>query len=148
VYLISGRLTQLKLLPGMDKYVIGLDYGTDSVRALVVNARNGQEAGSGIWYYKRWKENLYCDPLQNMFRQHPADYIEGLESSVKDALSGLSKEITENISGISVDTTGSTPVAVNENGVPLALLPRFARESQCNVRFVERSYCLKRSSRN
>lgn len=118
----------------MEKYVIGLDYGTDSVRALVVNTRNGQEAGSGIWYYKRWKESLYCDPLQNRFRQHPSDYIEGLENSVKDALSGLSRDITDNISGISVDTTGSTPVAVNEKGVPLALLPEFGENP--NAMFV------------
>jgi L-ribulokinase len=118
----------------MDKYVIGLDYGTDSVRALVVNTRSGQEAGSGIWYYKRWKQNLYCNPLQNRFRQHPADYIEGLENSVNDALNGLTREITDNISGISVDTTGSTPVAVNEKGVPLALLPDFGENP--NAMFV------------
>jgi L-ribulokinase len=118
----------------MDKYVIGLDYGTDSVRALVVNTRNGKEAGSGIWNYKRWKDQLYCDPLQNRFRQHPLDYTEGLEQSVRDALSGLPREITGNIAGISVDTTGSTPVAVDKKGIPLALLPEYAENP--NAMFV------------
>ncbi len=110
----------------MNKYVIGLDYGTDSVRALVVNANTGEEAGSGVWNYTRWKNNLYCEPSKNMFRQHPKDYIEGLEQSVSQALSGLSDEVIQNIVAISVDTTGSTPVAVDESGTPLALKPEFA----------------------
>jgi L-ribulokinase len=110
----------------MNKYVIGLDFGTDSVRALLVNASNGEEAGSGVHYYERWKKNLYCDPSRNMFRQHPLDYIEGMEQAVRLALSGVSDEIRQNIRGISVDTTGSTPVAVDERGVPLSLKPGFA----------------------
>jgi L-ribulokinase len=110
----------------MDKYVIGLDYGTDSVRALLVNASDGSEAGSGVHYYERWKNNLYCDPARNMFRQHPLDYIEGLEKSVAEALSGVPGSVRQNISGISVDTTGSTPVAVDEYSVPLSMKPEFA----------------------
>ncbi len=110
----------------MDKYVIGLDYGTDSVRALLVNASDGSEAGSGVYYYERWKNNLYCDPSMNMFRQHPLDYIEGLEKSIGQALSGIPSSVRQNITGISVDTTGSTPVAVDELGVPLSLKPEFA----------------------
>lgn len=110
----------------MDKYVIGLDYGSDSVRALVVNVYNGAEAGSGVWHYTRWKEKMYCDPSKNMFRQHPLDYIEGLEQSVKMALTGLPEEVRLNIAGISVDTTGSTPAPVDNSGQPLALKPEFA----------------------
>jgi L-ribulokinase len=110
----------------MDKYVIGLDYGTDSVRALLVNASDGSIAGSGVHYYERWKKDLFCDPSKNMFRQHPLDYIEGLEKSVAEALSGIPEEVRRNIAGISVDTTGSTPVAVDEHGVPLSLKQEFA----------------------
>src|SRR5512138_2806665 len=101
------------------KYVIGIDYGTDSVRSVVVNTENGEIAGSSVFEYPRWKKGLYCDPSSNRFRQHPLDYIEWLEQSVKDSLKELPPEITGNIAGISVDTTGSTPVAVDRQGVPL-----------------------------
>lgn len=109
-----------------DKYVIGIDYGTDSVRSVVANASTGNIVGSSVFEYPRWKKGLYCDPSGNRFRQHPLDYVEGLEHSVKEALAGLSDEIVKNIAGISVDTTGSTPVAVDSEGVPLSLKPEFA----------------------
>ncbi|MBP7730986.1 MAG: ribulokinase [Bacteroidales bacterium] len=108
-----------------DKYVIGLDYGTDSVRTIVVNAENGDIAGSSVFEYPRWKNGLYCNPAVNQFRQHPLDYIEGLENSVKEAIGGLSHEIVENIAGITADTTGSTPVAVDRQGIPLSLGKEF-----------------------
>ena len=107
-------------------YTIGVDYGTDSVRALVVNTQTGENVGTSVHYYKRWKQGLYCNPSTSQFRQHPLDYIEGLESAVNGALENLSTEIKENVVGISIDTTGSTPVAVDENGTPLAMLPEFA----------------------
>ncbi len=107
------------------KYVIGIDYGTDSVRSVVVDTSNGQIAGMSVFEYPRWKKGLYCDPSVNQFRQHPLDYIEGLEQSVKGALKGLDTEVANNIVGISVDTTGSTPVAVDREGVPLSLKPGF-----------------------
>ncbi len=106
--------------------MIGLDYGTDSVRALVVNADTGREVSSGVCYYPRWKENLYCEPSKNMFRQHPLDYVEGLENSVREALADLPDNVRQNIVGISVDTTGSTPAAVDRTGTPLALKAEFA----------------------
>lgn len=109
----------------MDKYTIGVDYGTDSVRVVIVNAQNGEIVGTAVSEYKRWKEGKYCDPSKNQFRQHPLDYIESLEESLKAALSGLSETVKNNIVAISVDTTGSTPVAVDKNGVPLSLLPEF-----------------------
>lgn len=107
-------------------YTIGVDYGTDSVRALVVNTQTGESIGTAVHYYERWKKGLYCNPSVSQFRQHPLDYIEGLESAIKGALEGLSQEIKQNIVGISIDTTGSTPVAVDANGTPLAMLPEFA----------------------
>lgn len=109
-----------------NQYVIGVDYGTDSVRALVVNTATGEEVGTAVHYYARWKQGLYCDPASSQFRQHPLDYLEGLQNSIAGALEGLSDEVKQNIVGISVDTTGSTPVAVDQNGTPLALLPEFA----------------------
>ncbi len=108
-----------------NKFTIGLDYGTDSVRALVVNTQTGENVGTAVHYYERWKKGLFCDASISQFRQHPLDYVEGLEAAVRGALAGLSDEVKQNVVGISVDTTGSTPVAVDENGVPLALLPDF-----------------------
>jgi len=108
-----------------NKYTIGLDYGTDSVRALIVNTATGQEVATSVYYYPRWKEGKYCNPIVNQFRQHPLDYLGGLEESVKQALSQVSDEVRNNIAAISIDTTGSTPVAVNRDGVPLSLLPGF-----------------------
>lgn len=108
------------------QYTIGLDYGTDSVRALVVDTQTGEAVGTAVHYYERWKKGLYCQPELSQFRQHPLDYVEGLEASIKGALQGLPKEVAANIVGISIDTTGSTPVAVDEQGTPLSLLPEFA----------------------
>lgn len=107
------------------KYTIGLDYGTDSVRALLVDT-SGKEIASHVHYYERWKKGMYCDPANSQFRQHPLDYLEGLENAIKGALQNQSQELIQNIVGISVDTTGSTPVAVDINGTPLALLPEFS----------------------
>ncbi len=110
------------------KYVIGIDYGTDSVRSVVVDTGNGKIVGSSVYEYPRWKKGLFCDPAANQFRQHPLDYLEGLEESVKGALKTLSPDIVNNIVGITVDTTGSTPVAVDKEGVPLSLKQGF----ECN----------------
>jgi L-ribulokinase len=110
------------------KYVIGLDYGTDSVRSVVVDTENGETVGTSVFEYPRWKKGLYCDASGNRFRQHPLDYTEGMEHSVKEALKGLSKDVTQNIVGITVDTTGSTPVAVDKKGVPLSLKPGFEND--------------------
>jgi len=108
------------------KFVIGIDYGTDSVRSVVVDTGNGQITWTSVFEYPRWKKGLYCDPAINQFRQHPLDYVEGLEQSVKNALHGLPSDVIDNIAGISVDTTGSTPVAVDRQGVPLSLKPEFS----------------------
>jgi L-ribulokinase len=107
------------------KYVIGIDYGTDSVRSVIVDSTNGEIVGTAVYDYQRWKKGLYCDPLINQFRQHPLDYLDGLESSIKGAIKGLDKEIVMNIAGITVDTTGSTPIAVDKQGVPLSMKPDF-----------------------
>jgi L-ribulokinase len=110
------------------KFVIGIDYGTDSVRTVVVDTADGKIAGTSVFEYPRWKKGLYCDPSINQFRQHPLDYVEGLEQSVTRALKGLPAKTVKNIVGITVDTTGSTPVAVDKSGTPLSLLPGFEND--------------------
>lgn len=117
-----------------ETYVLGIDYGTDSVRALVVNARNGAEAASAVAYYPRWKEGRYCDPSANRFRQHPLDHLECLERSIREALAQAPADAAAHIRGIAVDTTGSTPGPVDRAGTPLALLPGF--EENPNAMFV------------
>ncbi len=117
-----------------DQYVIGVDFGTDSVRSIIVNAMNGIEVASSIFYYPRWKKGLYCDSSKNLFRQHPLDYVEGLEFTIKDCLKKAGATVAIEIKGISIDTTGSTPVAVDKRGTPLALLEGF--ENNPNAMFV------------
>lgn len=116
------------------KYVIGLDYGSDSARAIIVNAETGEEISSSVKYYSRWMDGKYSDPVINQYRQHPQDYIDVLVSVVKEALSKCRAEIAENIVGMAFDTTGSTPVFTDKNGTPLSLLPEFAENP--NAMFV------------
>jgi L-ribulokinase len=117
-----------------DCFVIGIDYGTDSVRSVVINAYTGKEIASSVFLYPRWKDGLYCDAGKQQFRQHPLDYVEGLEQTIKDCLKKAGHSVAENIKAISVDTTGSTPVATDETGTPLALFPEF--ENNPNAMFV------------
>jgi len=115
-------------------YVIGVDFGTDSVRSVIIDAANGNEITSAVFYYPRWKEGLFCNASINQFRQHPLDYTEGLETTIKDCIQKAGKEIASKIKAISIDTTGSTPVAVDRNGTPLSLLPVF--QNNPNAMFV------------
>ncbi len=117
-----------------NNYVIGVDFGTDSVRAIIANAGNGQEIAASIFYYPRWRNALYCDTSANQFRQHPLDYTEGLEFTIRQCLQQAGKDISHAVKAISIDTTGSTPVAVNASGTPLSLLPGF--EHNPNAMFV------------
>ena len=105
--------------------VIGLDYGTDSVRAVVVEASTGAEMASEVAAYQRWAAGRYCDAAKNQFRQHPLDYIEGLEAAVKASLAKLPSGTAERVAGLGIDTTGSTPCALDGNGMPLALSEEF-----------------------
>ena len=118
----------------LTNYVIGVDYGTDSVRSIIVDAANGNEIASSVYFYPRWKQQLFCDASQNQFRQHPLDYVEGLEETIKKSLQEAGPSVAANVKAISVDTTGSSPVAVNKTGTPLALTPGF--ENNPNAMFV------------
>jgi L-ribulokinase len=115
-----------------DQFVIGVDYGTDSVRSVLVNSANGEELSSSVYYYPRWRDGLFCDATASQFRQHPQDYVEGLEITIKECLkkAGVGKQVK----AISVDTTGSTPIAVDQSGTPLAFMPGF--ENNPNAMFV------------
>lgn len=115
-------------------FVIGVDFGTDSVRTIIVNAVSGEEVSASLFYYPRWKAGKYCNPSLNQFRQHPKDYLEGLEYTIRDCVSKAGAEVAGRIKAIAVDTTGSSPVAVDQSGTPLALLPEFAENP--NAMFV------------
>ncbi|MDR3187950.1 MAG: ribulokinase [Prevotellaceae bacterium] len=116
------------------KYVIGLDYGTDSVRAVIVDTANGKELASSVKYYPRWAAGKYCSPQANRYRQHPLDYIETLEGVIREALAQAPAGTAEHIVGVAFDTTGSTPVLTDSEGTPLALRPEFAENP--NAMFV------------
>jgi len=90
-------------------YVLGVDFGTDSVRAVVVDAADGGFAGSGVSAYRRWAAGAWCDPSSNCFRQHPLDYIEGLEDAGRQALAQAGAGVASRIRAISVDTRARPP---------------------------------------
>ncbi|MDL5057824.1 FGGY family carbohydrate kinase [Geitlerinema calcuttense NRMC-F 0142] len=111
-------------------YTIGVDYGTNSVRALVVDCANGKEIGTHVFGYPSGHQGVIIDPKDpHLARQHPADYLAGLETSIREALKQAAQNdaqfAPEKVIGIGVDTTGSSPIPVDANGTPLALLPAF-----------------------
>ncbi len=108
------------------KLVIGLDFGTDSVRTVIADADTGEEVASAVRTFSRWNEGRYCDPAANRFRQQPLDHLEGLEATVREALAKAPPGTAERIVGLTADTTGSTPGPIDRAGTPLALLPEFA----------------------
>lgn len=110
--------------------VIGVDFGTDSVRAVVVDPHNNKVLGDDVAYYPRWRDGQYCDPQQHQFRQHPLDYREGLAACVRGAVKNAGGNAGRYVKGIAVDTTGSTPCPVDQAGIPLALLPGFEDNPQ------------------
>ena len=108
------------------KYVLGIDFGSDSVRALVAKADDGTPCATAVSEYRRWKQGLFCDSSLNQYRQHPQDYIDSLIECVKGALDQAGPAVTANMVGIGIDTTASTPVLTDRNGTPLALLDAYA----------------------
>ena len=114
----------------MAKYAIGLDYGTNSCRSLIVNLVTGEEVASHVYDYPSGQRGVIVDPRDpNVARQRPADYREGLETIIVQGLAKAkvadSAFSAEQVVGIGVDTTGSTPMPVNREGTPLSLLPAF-----------------------
>jgi len=108
------------------QYAIGLDYGTNSVRSLIVDVRNGREVGTATWHYAHGTRGVILSRDPNLARQHPADYLTGAEITIKKALKQAMIK-PEQVVGIGVDTTGSTAMPVDANGRALAFDKRFAK---------------------
>ncbi len=112
------------------KYTIGLDYGTNSVRALIVNVANGAEVAAAVWTYAHGTQGVILARDPNLARQHPADYLQGAEITIQQTLASAKKNVrgfkSEQVIGIGVDTTGSTPLPVDATGQPLAFQKKFA----------------------
>lgn len=113
------------------KFTVGLDYGTNSVRALLVNAATGAEVATAVWGYEHGDAGVILSRDPNLARQHPADYIKGAEVTIRKILAEAKKKVRGfqpgQIAGIGVDTTGSTPLPVDASGQPLAFDKRFAK---------------------
>jgi len=113
------------------KYSIGLDYGTNSVRTVIVDTANGREVATAVWNYSQGTQGVILSRDPNLARQHPADYVNGAEITIKKALASARKTVkgfqADQVIGIGVDTTGSTPLPVDREGRPLALNRRFAK---------------------
>lgn len=111
-------------------YTIGLDYGTNSVRALIVDVKNGREVGTSVWNYEHGTQGIILARDPQLARQHPADYVKGAELTIKGALKEARKTVRgfkpEQVIGIGVDTTGSTPMPVDAKGESLAFQRQFA----------------------
>lgn len=119
-------------------YSIGLDYGTNSVRCLIVNVANGNELGNSVYEYENGEAGIILDSADhNLARQNPSDYHKGIEVTVKEAMLQASKADKTfnagNIIGIGIDTTGSTPIPVDENGTPLGMLDKFKDNPNAQV---------------
>ena len=119
-------------------YSIGLDYGTSSVRCLIVNVANGDEPGNSVYEYENGEAGIILDSADhNLARQAPSDYHKGIEVTVKEAIlqAGRADEAfaADDIIGIGIDTTGSTPIPVDENGRPLGMLDKFKDNRNAQV---------------
>ncbi len=111
---------------GDSKYTIGLDFGTDSVRSIIIDVDSGEEVSTSVSYYQRWGEGKYSDPAKNQFRHHPLDYTQSLEESVLGAIKEAKQDIGGKIIGIGIDTTGSTLAPVDKKGIILSLKEEYA----------------------
>ena len=114
----------------MKRYSLGIDYGTNSCRSLLVDLSNGAEVGSTVFPYPSGELGILTDPRDpNVARQNPQDYLDGLVAVVKGALAQAREKVpgfdASHVVGIGLDTTGSTPIPVAKDGTPLALLPEF-----------------------
>ncbi|MDE1985745.1 MAG: ribulokinase [Alphaproteobacteria bacterium] len=112
------------------QYTIGLDYGTNSVRALLVDTADGREIATAIWGYEHGHSGVILSHDPNLARQHPADYLKGAEITIGQVLAEASRAVQglkpEHVVGIGVDTTGSTPLPVDADGQPLAFHREFS----------------------
>lgn len=118
----------------MKKYVLGVDYGTDSCRVILVDTDKGKILATAVKQYQRWSQQFFCNPENNQFRQHPLDYIETFEDAVKEVMQNKTGISSFDVIGIGFATTSSTVALTDEDGIPLALIPGF--EDNPNAMFV------------
>jgi L-ribulokinase len=114
----------------MKRYSLGIDYGTNSCRSLLIDLDNGAEVGSTVFNYPSGEMGILLDARDpHVARQNPQDYLDGLESVTRGALEQAKAKVAgfdaAQVVGIGIDTTGSTPIPVNQDGTPLGLLPEF-----------------------
>lgn len=112
------------------RYAIGLDYGTNSCRGLLVDLRDGREVAQHVFDYPSGELGILTDPkAPHSARQHPRDYLDGLQATLTGVLRAAAETepgfTPARVVGIGIDSTGSTVLPVNRDGVPLALLPGF-----------------------
>ncbi len=112
------------------KHAIGLDYGTNTVRCVIVDVADGRELGASVYEYETGEAGILLDPADhNVARQNPSDYLKGVEVTVAGAMAQARRAEPafdpKDVIGIGVDTTGSTPLPVDRNGTPLAMLETF-----------------------
>lgn len=110
----------------MSNFVLGIDFGSDSVRCLVVDAADGHEVSTAVRYYPRWQRGEYSSAAENRYRHHPLDYIESLEGAIREALSLAGEDVAASVKGIALDATASTVAIVDKKGTPLALREEYA----------------------
>lgn len=114
---------------GDSQFALGLDYGTNSVRALIVDVADGREVGAAVWEYATGDHGVWLEPGNpHLARQHPQDWMDGFFEAVKGALAQASADpafAPDRLVGIGVDTTGSTPLPVDSEAIPLALHDEF-----------------------
>lgn len=113
--------------------VAGVDFGSDSVRVVILDTDTGKCVADSVSSYPRWEKKLYCDPAKSMFRQHPLDYIESLESCMQSVMAKIGSAGKNSLRAIAIDATGSTPCPVDQNGTPLSLIEGF--ENNPNAMF-------------
>ena len=111
---------------------LGLDFGTNSVRALIADIADGREVATAVHEYESGQAGILLDPGDpNLARQNPADYVSGLEKVVRAVLAAAKKNdrsfVPARIVGIGVDTTGSTPIPVDVTGTPLAFQKKWRK---------------------
>lgn len=123
------------------KLAAGVDYGSDSVRVLLVEMENGNAVSEGVCAYPRWAEKKYCDPGKVQYRQHALDYIEGLETAMKEAIAKAGPDAGSRIASIAIGYDGVYPLPGRPGGKSPVSAGGVCRKSKCHVPFVEGSHC-------
>ena len=120
------------------RYALGLDYGTNSCRSLLVDLETGEELGTSVFSYPSGEFGILTDSRDpNVARQNPQDYLDGMVAIIAGALEQARKADSafdaDRVVGIGIDTTGSTPIPLDRDGTPLGLLEEFKKDLNAMV---------------